>query len=54
MAKLKLHIESVPLDLVKEKIAQYEEAVSKENESSPNNRKAGHGPKTAIKNLRAG
>lgn len=52
MAKVKLHIEQVPLDLVKEKIAQHEEAVSKQNESSPNNRKAGYEPKTATKNLR--
>lgn len=53
MAKLKLHIEPVPLDVVKKKIAQHEEALNKQNGSSPNSRKAGREHRTATKNLRA-
>lgn len=53
MAKLKLHIEWVPLDLAKKEIARYVAALGKRNSSSPNSHKAGHRPKAAIKNLRA-
>lgn len=53
MAKLKLHIERVPLDLVKKKITGQAAAPDKQDEQTPNSHKAGREHRTTTKNLRA-
>lgn len=52
MAKLKLHIERVPLALVKKKIARDAANLSKRNGSGQNGHKAGNDSDRSIKNSR--